>query len=86
MHKNTIYLYMINYIVFNDCKNIFSGCVPESHQLAKVYEVLDGKGNPGFLLGRCQEKNRTLQFVMYLKSRGSGVLRLKHYGFFVSEN
>lgn len=59
------------------------GCIPESHQLAQVYEVLDGKGNPGFLLGRCQEKNRTLQFVLYLKSRGSGVLRLKHYGFFV---
>jgi len=69
-------------IIRNTEQTIPSGCVPESHQLVKVYEVLDGKGNPGFLLGRCQEKNRTLQFVLYLRSRGSGVLRLKYYGMF----
>jgi len=63
-------------------QTIPSSCIPESTQLAKVYEVLDGKGNPGFLLGRCQESNRTLQFVLYLRSRGSGVLRLKYYGIF----
>lgn len=65
-------------------QTIPTGCVPEGHQLAKVYEVLDGKGTPGFLLGRCAEKQRSLQFVLYLKSRGSGVLRLKYYGCFVS--